>query len=62
MLFSDSIIKEIYMGNRENFESEDDIFNLFAKAVMSGELLPVARLIEKTYGKGSFRKLGQETK
>ena len=58
----DEIIKEIYMGNRENFESEDDIFNLFAKAVMSGELLPVARLIEKTYGKGSFRKLGQETK
>ena len=54
----DEIVKRIYDENKDDFESEDDVFNLFAKAVMNGGLLEVARLIEKTYGKGSFRKLG----
>lgn len=41
---------------------KEEIFNLFAKAVMSGRLLPVAREIEKTYGKGSFIGIGEQTK
>lgn len=46
----------------DKFESEEEVFDIFAKAVMSGKLLEVAKLIEGTYGKGSFRKLGKETK
>lgn len=55
------LIKELYEKNREEFESEEDVFNIFAKASMSGNILPLARLIEKTFGKGSFRRLGEET-
>jgi len=58
------IIEKIYETNKdlEHFNSSEDVFYIFAKAVMSGKTLKIARLIEKTYGKGSFRKLGEETK
>ncbi len=55
------IVKDIFKNNTSDFKSVEEIFDIFAKAAMSGKLLPVARLIEKTYGKGSFRKLGEET-
>ncbi len=68
------LIQEIYEKNPEEFSSTEEVFTIFAEAVMSGRLLKVARLIEKTcgegsfrktkrkYGEGSFRKLGEETK
>ena len=55
------LIQTLYEKNEDEFESEEEVFNLFAKAAISGRLLPVARLIEKTFGKGSFRELGEET-
>lgn len=44
------------------FNSAKDVFDVFAKAVMTGNLLEVARLLEKTYGKGSFRRRAERTK
>ncbi len=44
------------------FNSAEDVFNIFAKAVMTGNLLEVARLSEKTYGKGLFRRGAERTK
>ncbi len=42
------------------FKNRDDVFNEFAKANFSGNYLPLARMIENTMGKGSFRKLANE--
>lgn len=56
------LISGLYEKNKQEFGSKEDIFKLFVKAVMGGQLLPVARLIEKTFGKGSFRKIGEETR
>ena len=56
-----TMLEEIQKANSEEFKSTDEVFNVFARAQLSGRLLPLARLIEKTYGKGSFRKLGKET-
>jgi len=55
-------IKEILKKNPEQFKSKEDVFNIFAEAYFTGKMMDVARLIEKTFGKGSFRKLGEETK
>lgn len=55
------LIDDLYQKNQTAFASKEEVFNLFAKATLTGRLLPIARLIEKTYGKGSFRKLGEET-
>lgn len=56
------LVGDVYEKNKEDFKSREDVFNLFARATMSGRLLPLARVIEKTYGKGAFRKLGKKTK
>jgi hypothetical protein len=56
-----ALIGEIYVKNSESFSSEEDVFKIFAEAVMTGRLLKVARMIEKTFGKGSFRQLGVDT-
>lgn len=53
-----NLIDDLYEKNKSDFSVREEVFNIFAKAVMTGRLLPVARLIEKTYGKDSFRKIG----
>lgn len=57
----EAYIHELYEKNREAFASEDGVFALFVRSAWSGSLLPVARLIEETNGKGSFRKLAEQT-
>mgnify|MGYP001038381925 CR=1 FL=1 len=52
-------IKEMYERNKDNFRSPDEVMDLFIKAYFSGKILPIARLIERTYGKGYFRKIGR---
>jgi len=51
--------EEIFQKNRDQFNSKEDIKKLFFDADINGNLLPVARLIEKTFGKGKFRELGE---
>ena len=56
-----SLVDELYEKNMDDFESREQVFNLFAEATMTGKLLPVARLIEKTFGKGSFGMIGERS-
>jgi len=56
-----SLLDDLYKKNTDDFASREDVFKLFAEASLKGSLLPVARLIEKTFGKGSFRRLGEVT-
>jgi len=58
----DEFVEEIYEKNKEQFDSEEDVFKIFTQATIGGQLLPLARIWEKTYGKGSFRDLGKVTK
>jgi hypothetical protein len=59
------LINDIFEKNKEEsggvFKSEDEVFVLFVEATTSGKMLKLSRIIEKTYGKGSFRKLGSKT-
>ncbi len=54
------LIDDIYDKNRSHFGAREEVFELFASAAMSGKYLPLARIVEKTYGKGVFRKLAKE--
>jgi hypothetical protein len=51
-------VKETYERNPGHFTSTEEVFKVFAEAVLSGRLLELARLIDQTFGKGAFRKLG----
>lgn len=52
------ICSEIHKQFPDEYQSTDDVYKLFLNAHFSGRLLPLARLIEKTFGEGSFRLLG----
>jgi len=54
------IISKIYSTNRERFSSIEEVFTLFAKAYFQGPILEIARLIEKTFGKGTFSRLAKD--
>lgn len=56
------LIYKIQAESKGKFGSKEEIFDIFSRAVMHGNLLPVAKLVEETFGKGSFRKLGEATK
>jgi hypothetical protein len=56
------LVRAIYKKNKDMYANEEEVFRLFTEAALNGRLLPLAREIEKTYGKGAFRQLGKEPK
>jgi len=56
-----SLIDKIYNKNKDDFVDQEAVFKVFTKAYFTGRILPLARLIEKTLGKGAFNKLAKDT-
>lgn len=54
-----ALIDSLWEKNKSRFETREAVENLFLDAQFTGNLLKIGRLIEKTFGKGSFRKLGE---
>jgi len=54
------LMRAIQEKNPEQFASEEEVLGEFAKAYFAGNLLPIARLIGKTYGEKSFRIVGRD--
>lgn len=57
-----ALIELLYERNKDKFDLYEDVFKLFSTAMFKGDLLPIARLIEDTFGKGTFRAIGKNTK
>lgn len=55
----DSLIDKVWKANSDKFKERREVFDIFVRAYMNGNMLPMGRLIEKTFGKGSFRKIGE---
>jgi hypothetical protein len=55
---TNTYFRTIYEQNSGEYKSQEDVFEVFARAMMTGNLMPAARLVEETFGPGSFRKLG----
>lgn len=54
----DYIVDGLYKDNADKFDSRDEVMKLFFKSHFNGKLLPIARLIEKSFGKGAFEIVG----
>ncbi len=48
-------IDQIWAKHRDAFETKEEVFEVFARAAMTGNLLPLGRLFKNTFGKDSFR-------
>ncbi|MBU1290099.1 hypothetical protein KKG85_02570 [Patescibacteria group bacterium] len=57
----DYVCGEIQKEFPNQYQSADDVSKEFLKSHFTGHLLPIARLVEKTFGEGSFRLLGNMT-
>ncbi|MDB5244172.1 MAG: hypothetical protein JWN18_42 [Parcubacteria group bacterium] len=53
------LIDNLLEKNKDKFSKREEIMDLFVRAQVTGNVLPAARLIENTYGKGSFRKVSK---
>jgi len=54
----DFVVEKIFEDNTDSYENTEDVYKLFFDAHFSGRLLPIARLVEHSFGEGSFRILG----
>ena len=52
------VCEEIQKQFSDKFKNPDDVYKLFLKAHFDGNILEIGRLVEKTFGKSSFRVLG----
>ena len=52
------VCAEIQEQFPDQYQNTNDVFKEFLKAHFTGQLLPIARLVEKTFGEGNFRILG----
>jgi hypothetical protein len=52
------VCEQIAQTLPENYPRADDVFKVFLNANFTGKLLPIARLVEQTFGEGTFRLLG----
>lgn len=57
----DSLVDMILNSPENEYKSRKEIINVFMRANFSGKLLPLARMIEKSLGKGSFRSVGMDS-
>lgn len=54
------MIDNIFHANQDQFSDREEVFKIFVNAALQGKLLPLARIYEKTYGRGSFEELADE--
>lgn len=52
------LIDKLYTKNPSIFKNREEVFETFAKGMITGNILPVGRLIDTTFGKGTFRQIG----
>lgn len=53
-----TLTDKICARNPDKFENSEQVFEVFARAKFSGNILSLARLIDVTFGTGTLRKIG----
>lgn len=54
-----NLLDKLYGHNKRDFKDREELFELFVKSMLSGNLLSVGKLVDRTFGKGVFRKIGE---
>jgi len=53
----DNLIDKLFEKNNDKFQNRDEVFEVFEKSAMTGNLLPIGRLIDGTFGRGTLHEL-----
>ncbi|MDP2676313.1 MAG: hypothetical protein Q8O83_01360 [bacterium] len=54
-----TLIDTLYEHNKENCEGREAIFDMFVKAHFTGNIYELGKMIDRSFGKGTFRKIGE---
>jgi len=54
-----TLIDKIFERNPEEFYDREEVFEVFVKGMITGNILPIGRLIEQTFENGTLRKIGE---
>ncbi len=52
------LIYALYEANKNDFADYEEVFKVFSKAMLTGNILTLAKLVDKTFGQGAFRRMG----
>jgi len=55
----ETLVEKIFLRHTKEFDSDDEVFEVFAKGMMTGNILPLGKLIDKTFGNGTYRRIGE---
>jgi hypothetical protein len=53
------LIDKIFEKNKNEFRNKQEIFEMFATSMMTGNIMAIGKLIDKTFTMGTFRKIGE---
>lgn len=53
------LMDKIVEKNSGKFKNKEEVLMVFAKGMITGNILPLGRLLDRTFGKGIFRKIGE---
>lgn len=53
------LCKKVADADPKSYSHPDEVFDVFAKAAIGGNILPLGRMLERIFGKGTFRRLGE---
>lgn len=56
-----NIVIDKIMDHHPEYKDRQEVFDLFAQAALQGNMMPLARVIEGTFGRDTFRSLGECT-
>ncbi len=55
----DNLLTKVLEGNSGQFNDKEEVFEVFARGMITGNIVPVGKLIDKTFGRGTFRRIGE---
>lgn len=55
----DLLQEKLYQANKSKYPEKRAIKQLFARGLFMGEMLEMGRLVDKTFGRGVFRKIAE---
>lgn len=55
------VAEVVWEKNKESLKDPEAVMTMFLRAQVTGNVLPIARLMEKTFGKGFFRHVGENS-
>lgn len=53
------LMDKIVERNPEKFQDREEVFEVFARGMMTGNILPVGRLVDGAFGNGTLRRVGE---